>query len=78
MQAALHFLDDAPMPPQAAWAMPNVGLPGDRGPDLRFENAGDPPPLGFWMTHPDVLAWATSSIEGDGDTWWVEVWLKGS
>ncbi|MBO9708636.1 MAG: hypothetical protein J7521_10515 [Caulobacter sp.] len=58
--------------------MPNVDVPADREPDLHFEKAGAPPPLGFWMTHPDVLAWTTSSIENDGDDWWVRVWLKGA
>jgi hypothetical protein len=78
VQAAMHFRDDVIMPPQEEWAMPNANVPGDLEPDLSFENAGDPPPLGFWMTHPDVLAWTTSSIDGSGDEWWVKVWLKGS
>lgn len=76
IQAELRFRDDAPAPPQEDWALPNVGVPGDRGPDLSFENTGAPPPLGFWMTHPDVGAWTTSSLEGDSDGWWVKVWLK--
>lgn len=78
VRAAVRFHDDATMPPQEAWAMPNVDVPADREPDLHFEKAGAPPPLGFWMTHPDVLAWTTSSIENDGDDWWVRVWLKGA
>lgn len=76
-EAALHFRDDAGAPPQEEWAMPNSNRPRDRDADLRFENTGHAPPLGFWMTHPDVLAWTTSSIEDTSPDWWVEVWLKG-
>lgn len=78
LRAAMRFLDDATMSPQEEWAMPNANVPENRSPDLSFEDAGAPPPLGFWMTHPDVLAWTTSSIEDDGDNWWVRVWLKDS
>lgn len=78
IQAALHFLDGVRMPPQEDWAMPNADVPGDRDPDLSFENSDHAPPLGFWMTHPDVLAWTTSALDGDRADWWVKVWLKAA
>lgn len=77
IQAALHFLDGVRMPPQEDWAMPNANVPRDRDADLNFENSDHAPPLGFWMTHPDVLAWTTSALDGERAEWWVKVWVKG-
>jgi hypothetical protein len=76
LEAALHFRDGAAVPSDDQWAMPNVDVPGDRDADLRFENTGHAPPLGFWVTHPDVLAWTTSALDGESEAWWVKVWLK--
>lgn len=76
IEAALHFRDDAGVPPDEQWAMPNANVPEDREADLRFENTDHAPPLGFWVTHPDILAWTTSAIDGESADWWVEVWLK--
>lgn len=77
LEAALHFRDDAPVPPDDQWAMPNANVPGDRDADLSFENTGHAPPLGFWVTHPDILAWTTSALDDASEAWWVKVWLKG-
>jgi hypothetical protein len=77
VEAALHFRDDAAVPPDDQWAMPNANVPDDRHADLSFENSGHAPPLGFWVTHPDILAWTTSALDGDDEDWWVKVWLKG-
>lgn len=76
LAAAMHFHDGAPVPPDDQWAMPNANVPGDRDADLSFENTGHAPPLGFWVTHPDVLAWTTSALDGESEDWWVKVWLK--
>lgn len=76
MEAVLLFVDHVKAPPEEDWAMPNANVPRDREADLSFENTGHAPPLGFWITHPDVLAWTTSAIESDADAWWVKVWLK--
>lgn len=77
IEAALHFRDGAAVPPDDQWVMPNVNAPEDRDADLTFENTGHAPPLGFWVTHPDILAWTTSALDDSSDTWWVKVWLKG-
>ncbi|MBO9543490.1 hypothetical protein [Caulobacter sp.] len=76
MEAAVHFIDHAGVPSEDDWVMPNANIPEDRDADLSFENTGHAPPLGFWVTHPDVLAWTTSAIESSADAWWVKVWLK--
>jgi len=65
VRAALLFRDDAPRPPQEMWVMPNSDIPRDRAPDLLFPKAGQIPPLGFWMTHPEVLAWTTPWLENE-------------
>ncbi len=77
IEAALHFRDDAGVPSEEQWVMPNSGAPEDREADLSFENTGHAPPLGFWVTHPDVLAWTTSALHDHSAGWWVKVWLKG-
>ena len=63
-------------PPADDWVMPNADVPQDREHDLSFENDGHAPPYGFWITHPDVLAWTTELTEDDRPDWWVKVWLK--
>lgn len=76
VEAALHFLDGVGAPPEDQWAMPNADVPRDREPDLSFDNTGHAPPLGFWVTHPDILAWTTSALDDSSADWWVKVWLK--
>ncbi|MDR7231429.1 hypothetical protein J2X45_002529 [Caulobacter sp. BE264] len=76
IETALHFQDGVAVPPDDQWTMPNANVPQDRDADLRFENTGHAPPLGFWVTHPDILAWTTSALEDAHEDWWVEVWLK--
>lgn len=75
LRAALHFVDAIEPPPEAQWVMPNANAP-DRAHDLDFENQGHAPPLGFWITHPDILAWTTLLTEEDRPDWQVKVWLK--
>ncbi len=77
LEAALHFRDGASVLPEDQWVMPNVNVPEKRDADLSFQNTGHAPPLGFWVTHPDILAWTTSALDGDSADWWVKVWLKG-
>lgn len=77
LRASLHFVDAMEPPPEEQWAMPNADVPQDREHDLSFGNTGHSPPYGFWITHPDVLAWATDFVEDDGAAWQVRVWLKG-
>lgn len=77
LAAALRFRDGVAAPPDDQWAMPNANVPRDRDADLCFENTGHAPPLGFWVTHPDILAWTTSALDGESEAWWVKVWLKG-
>lgn len=76
VRAALHFIDAIEPPDADLWVMPNAGVPEDRPHDLSFENDGHAPPYGFWITHPDVLAWTTEMTEDDRPDWWVKVWLK--
>jgi len=77
LEAALYFRDGAAVPPDDQWAMPNVNVPESREADLSFENSGHAPPLGFWVTHPDILAWTTSALDESSEDWRVKVWLKG-
>jgi hypothetical protein len=76
VRAALHFIDAIEPPDADLWVMPNADVPEDRPHDLSFENDGHAPPYGFWITHPDVLAWTTELTEDDRPDWWVKVWLK--
>ena len=76
IETALHFRDGAAVPPDDQWAMPNANVPQDREADLCFENSGHAPPLGFWVTHPDILAWTTSALDDASGDWWVKVWVK--
>lgn len=76
LRAALHFVDAVEPPPAELWVTPNAGVP-ERPHDLSFENDGHAPPYGFWITHPDVLAWTTELTEEERPDWWVKVWLKG-
>ncbi|MFT4254260.1 MAG: hypothetical protein QM608_17475 [Caulobacter sp.] len=76
VRASLHFVDAIEPPPEEQWAMPNADVPEDRPHDLSFGNTGHAPPYGFWITHPDVLAWATDFVEDERADWEVLVWLK--